>query len=42
MSGAVFSGNVAMLLPWRGHARVEDLHFRVVAMFEKPVGCDKI
>ena len=42
MPGAVFRGNVTMLLPRRRHARVEDLDFRIVTVLNQPVGCDKI
>lgn len=38
----VFSGNVTMLLARRGHARVDNLNFRVVAVLNQPVGSDKI
>lgn len=38
---AIFSGNVTMLLARRGHARVDNLNFRVVAVLNQPVGGDK-
>jgi hypothetical protein len=42
MSGTVFTGHVAMLLPRRGHTRVNNLDFRIVTVLNQPVGGDKI
>ena len=35
MPCAVFTGHVTMLLPRRGHTRVDNLHFRIVAVLNQ-------
>ncbi|SUG13813.1 Uncharacterised protein [Salmonella enterica subsp. arizonae] len=42
MSGAIFARHITMLLSRRRHAGVKNLYFRIINMFGKPVGGDKI
>ncbi|MNI39694.1 hypothetical protein D3C73_938840 [compost metagenome] len=41
MASAILLANITIFLPWRRHPGIKNLYFRIVNVFDKPVGSDK-